>query len=284
MEKFKFIKMHGAGNDFVVFEPKTNEIFELAPDDVQNICHRNFGVGADGILVISDFEDSDFKVEYYEADGSTGNLCANGARCIIKYAYDAGRLKDNRTRFVFNNKEYTGEVLPDGLIKLNFNPPVSQKFNFKIKAANQLITASHIDNGTPHVVIKIQNILKNPTDSGSFYTDINEFPLNELGREIRHSPDFAPKGTNVNFYSIGDDVVFIRSFERGVEGETLSCGTGIVATAIVCSVNEKIEPPVRFLTRGGDQLSVNFSVANQMVNDLSLIGKVMVVFKGELLI
>ncbi|MFC2133246.1 diaminopimelate epimerase [Bacteroidota bacterium] len=284
MEKFKFIKMHGAGNDFVVFDLKTDKNLQLSPEIVKKICHRNFGIGADGVLVISDTETADFKVEYFEADGSIDNLCANGSRCIIKYAYDSGRLKHNKTRFIFNNNEYSGEILPDDLVKFNLNPPVSQKFNFKIKAADQLITASYIDNGTPHIIIKIQDVLKIPDQPGSFYTDIDELPLNELGKELRHSPDFAPNGTNVNFYSVEDNVVFIRSFERGVEGETLACGTGIAATAIVCSVNEKIEPPVRFLTRGGDQLSVNFYVANQMVKDLSLIGKVMVVFNGELLI
>ena len=153
MEKFKFIKMHGAGNDFVVFDLKTDKNLQLSPEIVKKICHRNFGIGADGVLVISDTETADFKVEYFEADGSTDNLCANGSRCIIKYAYDSGRLKHNKTRFIFNNNEYSGEILPDDLVKFNLNPPVSQKFNFKIKAADQLITASYIDNGTPHIIL-----------------------------------------------------------------------------------------------------------------------------------
>ena len=141
MEKFKFIKMHGAGNDFVVFEPKTNENFVLTPEIIKRICHRNFGVGADGVLVISDTEAADFNVDYYEADGSTGNLCANGSRCIIKYAFDSGRLKNSKARFIFNDNQYSGEMLPDESVKFNLNPPVMQKFNFKIKAAGQLIKA-----------------------------------------------------------------------------------------------------------------------------------------------
>lgn len=284
MNKYKFTKMQGAGNDFIVFDAKLNENLILSSEKIRKICNRNFGVGADGVLVFSDSNDADFMIEHYESDGSTGNLCANGSRCVIKYAFETGRLKDSHARFIFNGKEYSGEIMSEELIKFNLNPPVQMKLNFKIKGGGQLINASYVDNGTPHIVIKVQDVLADPKDMKSNYTDINEFPIQKLGMELRHSPDFAPKGTNINFYSIEKDMIHIRSFERGIEGETLACGTGIAATALITNVNDKIEPPVKFMTRGGEALSVNFSVANQMVKDLSLVGKAEVIFNGELLI
>src|SRR4030042_1976734 len=136
MKTVKFTKVHGAGNDFILFDRKLNENLTLTPDMIKKICRRHFGIGADGVLVISDSSSADFEVGYYEADGTTGNLCANGARCVIKYAKETNRLEEDTTRFIFNNIEYTGVILSDGQVRFKLNPPVMSKFNFFIKVSN----------------------------------------------------------------------------------------------------------------------------------------------------
>lgn len=276
--------MHGAGNDFVIFDAKMNENLNFSPEQIKKICDRHFGIGADGVIIFSDSNATDFEINYFEADGTTGNLCANGSRCVIKYAKEMNRITGAQARFIFNNNEYSGEVIDDQLVKFNLNSQIEIKTNFKIEAAGQLINSSYVHNGTPHTVIKIQDVLKNPDDQNSMYDDINSFPVFELAKEIRYSKDFAPAGTNVNFYSIENDKIFVRSYERGVEGETLACGTGIIATALVINKNEGINPPIKIVSSSGYELTVNFSVANHSINDLSLIGKAEFVFKGELLI
>ncbi|MEW6703184.1 MAG: hypothetical protein AB1298_10780, partial [Bacteroidota bacterium] len=161
------------------------------------------------------------------------------------------------------------------------NPPKKIKYNFKIKTAGQLITASFADTGSPQVVIRIKDVLENPADLKSFYNSIDIFPVFELGREIRYHKDFMPEGTNVNFIDIEGDLIKIRSYERGVEDETLSCGTGSVAAALISYVNDNLKPPIKLMAKSGDQLIVDFKIENQEVQELSLTGPAEVTFKGE---
>lgn len=280
MEKISFYKMSGAGNDFIVIDKNSNPEFVLNRNTIVKLCDRRNGVGADGLITISNSGNYDFDMEYFNADGSTGSLCGNGARCAIKFAEISGRLKNASASFLSNNVPYTGEVLDESNVKFNFNPPGKLKFNFKIKAFNQLVNASYADTGSPHVVIKIEDVLKDPNNPGSFFTDLNVFPVYELGREIRYHSDFAPVGTNVNFIKIVEGKIFIRTYERGVEDETLACGTGSTAAAIIAYSVGNLKPPVSLITRGGDELIVNFDVRNQKIERLSLTGPAKVTFTG----
>lgn len=283
MIKLFFAKMSGAGNDFVVLDKRLNPGLQLDANSIKQLCDRRNGIGADGVITIEDSGNYDFLMEYYNADGSTGSLCGNGARCAIKFAETSERLKGRDAKFLSNGTEYAGEVLSESQVRVNFRQPEKLKLNFKVKAGGQLITSHFVDTGSPHVVIDINDILKDPGKPGSKYSGINEVPVFKLGSEIRNLPEFSPGGTNVNFYSFSKNEIHIRTFERGVEDETLACGTGNVATAIILNKTKGLNPPINLITRGGDTLTVDFSKEGERISNLTLTGPVKTVFTGEFL-
>jgi diaminopimelate epimerase len=275
MEVLTFTKMSGAGNDFVFIDKKRNDFLQVSTDFVRKICDRRNGIGADGLITIEDSSTHNFVMNYYNADGSTGSLCANGARCAILFASESGRLKDNKAEFVSNGLEYKGEVLSETEIKFYLNPPKKIKYNFKVKAGGKLINAHFADTGSPHVVIDI-------SESEGFLTSLDDLNIELLGREIRNLPEFSPGGTNVNFVDVKDEIIYIRTYERGVEAETLACGTGSVAAAIICYVTKKISVPVKIIPKSNENLFVNFDVENSKVRNLSLTGPAKVTFTGKM--
>lgn len=282
MKEISFTKLSGAGNDFVLFDRKLNPDLVLSEENIKKICDRRFGVGADGVLVISDIKGYAFDMKYFNADGSTGSLCANGARCALKYGSVSGRVQKEIVNFRANEIEYSGVIIDENKIKFFLNPPKNLKYNFKVKAAGQLITASFADTGSPHLVIKINDVLNNPAVISSFFRNIDDVPVFELGRELRYLRDFAPGGTNVNFIQIEDGEIKIRTYERGVENETLACGTGSVASALISYVNDDLKPPIKLRVKSGDILEVDFKIENQNVKELSLTGPAEIIFNGEL--
>lgn len=282
MNEIYFYKLTGAGNDFIFFDKNEIPSPVLSPLTVRKLCDRRFGIGADGIIIIQDKDNYDFEMQYFNADGSTGSLCANGARCAIWFAEKTNRLKNKKAKFISNGIEFSGEIISDELIKFNLNPPTNSKFNFRIKAADQLIKADFIDTGSPHVVIDIKDVLQDSKNPFSNFSKISDFPVYQLGREIRYHKDFAPSGTNVNFYTVENDKIYIRTYERGVEDETLACGTGAVATAISALLNKKISLPISLITWGGETLIVNFDVENQKVSKVTLTGPAKIVFEGKI--
>lgn len=281
MENILFTKMSGAGNDFIFIDKNLNSDFQLTPGVIKKLCDRRNGIGADGLIQISDSDDFDFEMLYFNADGSTGSLCGNGARCAIWFANLTDRLKNGKAKFTSAGKEYSGEVIDTELVKFNLNPPSKIKFNFRISAYGQLIKSNYADTGSPHVVIKVSDIQKSPKVPNVFFDDLNQVPVLQIGREIRYHNDFAPAGTNVNFVDVVNNEILIRTYERGVEDETLACGTGSVAAAIICSVTDKLTPPITLKTFGGDKLIVNFEVENQRVKNPSLTGPAKIIFEGS---
>ena len=284
MEKYFFTKMSGAGNDFILFDSKINPKLELTPEKIAQICNRRTGIGADGVLVLEAANEVAFGMKYFNADGYSGSLCANGSRCSLLYAAETGLASNSGISFLFNSRRYSGEVLADGRVKFNLLPPSLIKLNFKVKFAGQLVNASFADTGSPHVVIRIEDVLRNPAELKSGFSSIDDFPVFELGKEIRYHKDFAPDGTNVNFVQVVDGLVKIRTYERGVEDETLSCGTGSVASAVVLYRNGLINKPVKLSAKSGDQLVVDFKFDGQNFDDVSLTGPAKVVFNGEITI
>lgn len=284
MNHFYFTKMSGAGNDFILFDRKINPELQLNPQIIRKICERRSGIGADGVLFISDSEKYAFNMEYFNADGSTGSLCGNGARCSILYGKESGRYDSERIKFLANGCDYSGQVLSSSLVKFDLQPPSEVKRNFKIKAYKQLINASYINTGSPHVVINIKDVLKDPQNPNSFYDNLDQFPVVEIGKEIRYHKDFSPIGANVNFIDVRNDLIIIRTYERGVEDETLACGTGSTAAAIIAALNGFTKQPVKLQVRSGAELIVNFTFENQSVQNVSLTGPAEATFKGELII
>ena len=220
-------------------------------------------------------------MQYFNSDATTNTLCGNGARCAIKYANDSNRLNSPDVKFLSNNITYSGKVLGEDLIRFDFLPPQKIKLNFKVKAANQLITANYADTGSPHIVIKIEDVLRDSKKLYSNYAKLSEFPVYKIGKEIRNLPEFSPGGTNVNFIKIIDDVVHIRTYERGVENETLACGTGSVASALIVNLLDILKPPITLITKNEDKLIVDFKKDNDIFKNISLTGPAKTMFIGE---
>ncbi len=284
MLKVKFVKMTGAGNDFIVIDNRVNQSLSLNVENIKNLCDRKYGIGADGLITISDSDKYDFTMQYFNSDGSTGSLCGNGARCAIKYVMDSERIKGLNIEFLSNDAEYSGSVIPVGQYRLNLNSPVDLKLDEEIEAFSYKIKYDFINTGSPHVVIDIDSLMNIKMSDEINFSDLNDFPVYKLGKEIRHNKNFYPQGANVNFLKFRDDKIFIRTYERGVEDETLACGTGSVAAAIIGSINHKISPPVQLVTRGGEKLIVDFKIDNDKYNDVSLTGPAVTVFSGEITI
>ncbi len=268
MKNISFVKMSGAGNDFIIIDKAQNPEIALTNNVISRLCNRRNGIGADGIIIISGHEEVDFSMEYFNADGSTGTLCGNGARCAIKFAHDTGKAKSNYVSFISNEIKYTGELLNNGLIKFNLKPPVNIEENISLEIAGSGISVSFLHTGSPHVVIVVD--------------DIDDVPVIKIGREIRYSESFAPEGTNVNFIEKTGKKILIRTYERGVEDETYACGTGAVAAAIIGNIKFGIKPPVSLHTKGGDELVVGFIADGSDYKNVSLTGPVKEVFKGEI--
>jgi len=242
MRNVTFKKFSGAGNDFILIDKEEFPGLVLSESQIQKICDRRRGIGADGILLVDKLDGFDFSMRYYNSDGTLGSLCGNGARSIIRYADFSGRLKSAITKFIFHNEQFSGEVLNSNEIKFNLNTPTKLKLNFEIEILNNKLNVSFIDTGAYHVVINID-------EKGNDIGTIDSFPVEQYGREIRYSKYYQPLGTNVNFISIRNEEINIRTFERGVEAETLACGTGSVASAMISYLTGKVVPPVRLVTK-----------------------------------
>ena len=272
MNKIEFTKLHGAGNDFILIDEIKNPQLEITGGLITKMCDRHFGIGADGLLVIRDCDEADFKMEYYNSDGSSGMLCGNGARSIIKYADVSGRITGGKTKFLFNDELFYGEVLDDNLISFHLNEPSKINVDFEMEVLGDKIRASFIDTGAHHVVIDID---ENQSPK------LEDFPVAEYGRAIRYSARFNPPGTNVNFISIKNNIINIRTYERGVEEETLACGTGSVAVAIISYLKKNISPPVRVRTKSNEELIINFKDNNSKLKNITLAGPAKIVFDGK---
>lgn len=273
--------MNGAGNDFIVIDKNKNKGATLNRQQIASVCDRHKGIGADGLIFILNSKENDFLMEYFNADGSTGSLCGNGARCAIMFAGDSNRLKNGRAQFQSSKETFTGEILNNDLVRFDLKSPSKIKLNFRIKASNQLIKSHYVDTGSPHIVIEIEDVLALPKDINSRYRNIENFPVFDIGKEIRYHKDFAPNGTNVNFIQVKNNELSIRTYERGVENETLACGTGAVAAAIIVNSHKDMKPSIKLKTWGGDKLIVDFQKVGDRFEKVSLTGPAKKVFTGE---
>lgn len=254
--KIHFHKYQATGNDFVIID---NRISGLAftKEQIEHICHRKFGVGADGLMLIENHPSLHFNLVYYNSDGSQ-SLCGNGSRAAVKMASALG-IVNGKARFNAYDGEHAALTNADGIIKLKMNP---------VGKTEQIDQDYFINTGSPHFV--------------RFVSRAEDYPVFDEGRSIRYSDGFKPGGTNVNFVELlQENTIFVRTYERGVENETLSCGTGVVASALTASFGGYTSP-VAVKTLGGE-LSVEFkSGLNGTFTDIYLIGPAKLVFEGDL--
>jgi len=279
VKEISFVKYSGTGNDFILIDLSKNNFDKLSVDEISKLCARHTGIGADGILLFDKSKNNDFDVRYFNADGSTGSICGNGARCAIHYAKEMNIVKNKSVRFSSNEKLFTGELLENNIIKFNLEPPGKIILNKNLRMGKFAFSFSFADTGSPHIVIDITELIN--IETGLCVSDkLHELSVNKLGSEIRNNAAFALEGVNVNFIQYDENGLSMRTFERGVEAETLACGTGAAAVAIIEAAKGLVDSPVSINTWGGDELLIEFEINNNIVNKLSLTGNAKQIYSG----
>ena len=251
-----FFKYQGTGNDFVVLDNRDGRYQGLDNVQIEKLCNRKFGIGSDGLMMLELADGYDFKMVYYNADGNLGSMCGNGGRCLVKFAHDMG-IHSSHYRFIATDGEHEA-FIRDGRIHLKMQDVHAVEKRDQVKILNT---------GSPHYV--------------SFVDNVGGMDVFGEGRKIRYGAEFQDKGINVNFVCKHDNGIRVRTYERGVENETLSCGTGVTAAAIAhSSVDGRQEVAIKV---EGGALAVSFNrISEQQYEDIWLIGPAEFVFKGEI--
>jgi diaminopimelate epimerase len=268
--KILFTKMTGAGNDFVVIDNRKN----LITDKVtlaRKLCDRHWGIGADGLLLLERDKKAAYRMEYHNADGSYGGMCGNGGRCIAAYAVEHG-IAAREHSFLALDHVYEA-IVNDPIVKLKMKDPTSIQLNLMLPVQDGSIRIHFVDTGAPHAVVVMRG-------GGSGLESVD---VMRLGRELRHHSHFQPSGSNVDFLEIeGTKNLTLRTYERGVETETLACGTGSIAAGVVAFLVDGIRPPTDVRMRSGAVLRVDFGIdSDGKPRDVWLTGPVAVVFEGS---
>lgn len=270
--KLEFTKMSGAGNDFVVIDNRL-EIVRDGAALAKKLCDRRWGIGADGLLLVQSSVNADYGMMYYNADGSYGGMCGNGGRCIARYTVDSGIAGDVQ-RFEALGYTYKAKVRREDVI-LSMKDPIGIRMNIVLRVGSITMKVHFADTGSPHVVIPVGQLSRK-------YKSIERIPLASLGAKIRLHKRFQPEGTNVNFIERRkDNSLRMRTYERGVEAETLACGTGSIASAVVGSLLWKLQSPVTIVASSGSTLVVGFKRDASRFTDVTLKGPAVTTFQGE---
>ncbi len=262
-----FAKLNGAGNDFILIDNRDGKIL-LKPEQVASLCHRQNGIGADGLILQekSTTPGVDWQWQFFNSDGSSAEMCGNGARCFARFVATNGSQKSP----AFTVQTLAGVIRAnvDGdQITVGLTDPVDPEFDFILQLENQSFPADFINTGVPHTVL--------------FMDKVEDDTVRNLGQRIRFHSRFAPKGTNVNFATvIGDNRIALRTYERGVEAETLACGTGVSASALIAARKFNWTAPVAVRVRSGDTLEVGFDRHGDSFSNVTLTGPAVTVFTG----
>ena len=270
-----FTKMSGTGNDFIIIDHRKPLLSkeQLAPF-ARAVCRRKFSVGADGIILIEPSSRADFSWTFMNADGSLAEMCGNGARCAARFAFEKG-IAPRSMKFETMAGIIEAEVV-DHSVKLRMTDPVGLNLDQLLEITGTELTIHSLNTGVPHAVIYVD--------------DIQTPPVEIWGRTIRYHQHFQPAGTNVNFVHVASgSKIYVRTYERGVEGETLACGTGAVASAILCAIHGKVIPPVSVITTGGEELRIHFTLRQAenaatlaAISDVYLEGPAQTIYEGQL--
>jgi diaminopimelate epimerase len=263
----RFTKMNGAGNDFVMIDNRAGKV-RLKPEQITHICDRHRGVGADGILLLEKGSNgADFRMRYYNRDGGEAEMCGNGARCFARFA---NKIADAPKKISFQTPAglIRGELHGD-LVTLQMSEPKDLRLNVELELDGEDARVHYINSGVPHVVVPVARV-----DMVHVY---------ERGGAIRCHEMFSPAGANVNFIEKrGPRQISIRTYERGVEDETLACGTGVVASALIFAATEKVDGAITVIVRSGSELSVDFKRAGGQFRNVTLTGPAEFVFEGTI--
>jgi diaminopimelate epimerase len=257
--QINFYKYQGTGNDFIILDNREGLYSSLKKELVHFLCNRRFGIGADGLMLLNNLKGYDFEMKYFNADGSESSMCGNGGRCLVKFAYDMGIIKTTY-HFLAIDGSHDASVAPDGNVSLKM---------MDVNGVERRNGHFVLNTGSPHYV--------------AFSNDVMREDVAKKGREIRNSNGFKAEGINVNFVEQTKeaDHIIVRTYERGVEAETYSCGTGVTAAALVCYHNDNGFNRVEIKTLGG-HLSVDYEKAGSSYNNIWLSGPALKVFEGTI--
>ena len=262
-----FWKMHGAGNDFVLVDDRQAEFPSHDREWMAGVSQRRTGVGCEGIILIQPSRTSDFRMRFFNPDGGEVEMCGNGARCVARLAHEIGAAPASMTIETVAGQltaEITGER-----VRLTMTPPKDWRLNRTLAMPEGLLAYGFVNSGVPHAVVRVENL--------------DAVNVAAIGAVIRRHADFAPAGTNANFIAVSDaHNLRIRTYERGVEAETLACGTGMVAAALVAGRMGWVHSPVTLNCASGDQLEVTYSLRGETPEQITLLGPAEHVFKGVL--
>ena len=252
----KFYKYHGAGNDFIIIDDRNNSFPSINIELINHLCDRRFGIGADGLMLLQNENGFDFKMVYFNADGNESTMCGNGGRCIVHFANHLNIIQ-SKTKFIAIDGEHLAEI-DRNIVDLKM---------IDVNSIDKLEKDFWLNTGSPHYI--------------QFTSDLDNFDVFTNGKNIRNSSQFVEEGTNVNFVEkLKEDTIKIRTYERGVEDETLACGTGVTAAAIVFG-NENNQNHIKVKAVGGD-LEVRFKKLDNKFTDVWLKGPAEMVFEGDI--
>lgn len=269
-DRIHFFKMTGTGNDFIVIDNRTGVVdADHCERFVRNVCRRKLSVGADGVLLIENDPDVDFRWRFFNADASEAEMCGNGARCAARFAHINGIVKGTRMAF----RTLAGIVraeLFENSVRVRMTPPHNLRLGIDLEAAGRTFTVDFVNTGVPHAVCFVAE------------DELEAMDVDRWGRALRFHPQFQPAGANVNFTSVaGPQSLRVRTYERGVEGETLACGTGCTASALVAAARGRCASPVEVKTRSGESLTIHFGAPPEF-SEVFLEGEARVVCEGDL--
>lgn len=260
--------MNGAGNDFVLIDNRSRQT-ELQPAQIVRLCDRHKGVGADGVILLVPCVSgkADWAWDFYNSDGSSAEMCGNGARCFARFVR---RLTGGDGPISFETRAGVITALfKDSNVTVNLTPPKDLKLRQQVPLTLGVAKINSLDTGVPHAVL--------------FVPDADKAMVSILGAEIRNHPHFAPKGTNVNFVQVlGQGRIRVRTYERGVEGETLACGTGVTASALITAELRAYPSPVQVQVQSGDTLEISFERSNGQFTQVGLTGPAEFAFEGRI--
>jgi diaminopimelate epimerase len=262
-----FTKMNGAGNDFIMLDNRDEKI-ALNSSRVALLCDRHRGVGADGVLAVEPpVRGADFRMRYYNANGGEAEMCGNGARCFARFARRLGANKS-----VISFETLAGIIrasFPENEVRVAISDPHSHRPPARLEINGRILEVHFVNTGVPHAVV--------------FTDDLEALDVSKDGAALRYHPAFAPKGTNANFVQVvSPKSIAIRTYERGVEGETLACGTGVCAAALLYHLRTGSPSPVHVKVRGGDTLQVAFEASERGFRNVTLTGPADFVFDGTI--
>ncbi len=268
--ELEFTKLSGAGNDFVVIDNTDGKLAEAGRRELfSGWCRRGMAIGADGVLLVepSDADsDSHFRMRYYNADGGEAETCGNGSRCIARFAFVKG-IAPREMTFQTLAGNYRAEVLENNEVRVQMSDAHGLRESIVIADETVNATVDFLNTGVPHVVL--------------MQDDLAGAAIVSIGRHLRHHAEFAPAGTNVNFVKVvGSHELEVRTYERGVEDETLACGTGCIACSIIAVRHGLTQVPVQVKTAGGERLTIDFQLRDDGATNVTLQGSAHIVYRG----